>query len=255
MIVVVCDIRDFTDFTAKVHDYIYSNYSERKKVKKLQSTYTDYVSKTRRIAKDALLKDVKDCERAATKSTGDGFMIALSLCDDPSQLKKNQKYPDVERMLINLMKLVEDSDLRSKGGEFAAETKKILRHWGPHLGISSFRKREPDYTKQASFRLAGAVALGVGFFTDNPLDALGHPVNLAFRLCDKALRYSKGRNALSPPILIAKECGRFLLDNGFAAIRKKGRLKHWEFSIHREKIDLKGIEESWCYALNRKDNR
>lgn len=262
LIAVVCDIRSFTDLTARVSEFCESKLVPPDQGAKLLEDYTKYIEQTRTFAEDKILAGIKcpDELSYAVKSTGDGFLVAVAVEDIRFQLDSgeyNQKWLDIAIGLTEgLCHLIEDAEptLGAKG--FGAQTTKFLNEWGCKLGFEADFDDKTRSQEHNSFRVAGAMTMGVGSLvgptqdkSNNWLqyaDAYGHPINLAFRLCHEAYRPADTPPYYSPSILFDRRIARVLLSHSPDALFDS--LKEARIIPYTLPRVLKGIEEAWCFG-------
>ncbi len=154
-------------------------------------------------------------------------------------------------------------------GTIAFETQKFLTGWGEKLGFPL------DGIEDWNFRIAAGAALGVGAFVlfsdpnfgageswpSDPcrqVDANGHVVNVAFRLCSRAIRLPDLRDGeQTPELLLHRRLGQIMLaaDGGRGGpLAETEPGPKWPFEGKRLEIcrfqqKLKGVEDSWCYGV------
>lgn len=269
LIAVVCDIRGFTDLTARVDDYFQSNLVLPNRLKRLVRAYSDFMLKTQLIAAKEILAPFRGSEclkNFALKSTGDGFLVAVEVASgvDHRMSADETKYPDhwkeiSLRLALGLINLIGSAKVRQAGDTFGIETYKFLKHWGLDIGYSV----PSDETDRPDFRVAGSMAMGIGSLANRNTraqksspseptydDAYGHPVNLAFRLCDLAARVNDDSNVVSPYFMLDRRVARLLMSiDEYVA-----RLKSKTLTPFRFEKPVKGIEEQWCFAFEKVEN-
>ncbi len=264
----VCDIRGFTELSARAYDFIQSDRTPFEAARHLTNDLAKYMEQTRELTKEKIIEPLRRGLKPKTwrkkirldyavKSTGDGYLLAIKLDDVQNQRSPRVSPKAWKKNALNvircLAKLVNDSKPRS--GKFAAVTARFVKKWGQRIGIDAKAK---GFDRTAR-RVAGAVTIGNGFLyrsrdwqkkRDPPWeDAYGHPVNLAFRLCDKAGRLTSANPGSdpSPWILLDRRVGRLLLEDESGKSSRK--VLNFRLRPFMERLVLKGIEENWCYAL------
>ncbi len=271
----VCDIRGFTDLTARVDEYVQSVLNPEATCKQLVKHYTLYMIETQRLARakiiDPLLRQYKNLSYAV-KSTGDGYLVAIELgaiyYHVPRSGFDDNWLQKALRLTKGLVELVKEAEPKAGGGEFGILTYEFLKRWSEEIGVDMdwINSKSPRFDATQS-RVAGALAMGTGFLSgramkdeakDKPnlryADAFGHSVNMAFRLCNAAGRRREERQGgrdVSPFILIDRRVARLLL----AAEKRydselEQELRGYGLIPYKDPIGLKGIEENWCYALD-----
>lgn len=266
LIAVVCDIRGFTDLTARVDDYFQSNLVVPQRVGELLTAYSNFMITTQERAAELILQPLKKLKihrDYAVKSTGDGFLVAVQVASgvhqrmDPDDRDFDPEWKSIAlHLAAGLVELVKSAKVENKAGTFGYETREFIREWGLDIGYTQPDKKSPE------FRVAGSMAMGIGSLavrnksvTEAPVgmedpthdDAYGHPVNLAFRLCDLAARVPDDGGECSPYILLDRRVARLLL----ATKNYASQIESLELSPFRFPKVLKGIEELWCYGLQR----
>lgn len=259
---VVCDIRGFTELTGRVNSFASSLLHGKEKVDRLLQRYTRYVEMSQKETKRILLRDLDD-QKYAVKGTGDGLLIALELESDWEKAIEPDLDDFQERvasLTTNLVRLVKASEITPEAA-VGKYTDNFLDDWGVHLGL------DQELLDHFELRIAAAMTLGVGFLwpgedertggTEGNVeeqdtsasygDAVGHTVNLTFRLCSQAGRRIDG-GRLTPPILVDRRTGAVLLQS------ERKYFEDWELKCYHFWSHMKGIEESWCYAVLHPDD-
>lgn len=271
LIAVVCDIRGFTTLTTRMDEYFHSSLLLPSHVGDMLAKYSSFMERTQKLASEMIVKPLKDLgvpTKFAVKSTGDGFLVGVEVAKIRDHDNKVDFSPEDNktasrialRLVQGLKDLVIDAEL-IPGNKFGGEVYKFLKEWALHLGVEVPKREE----RKPDFRVAGALAMGMGILevrneSTAPYeakakkeiipthdDAYGHPVNLAFRLCDASARASKGGGApYSPYILLDRRVARSLLPIEDLETELHG----WEIKPFELTKPLKGIEETWFYALS-----
>lgn len=263
LVAAVCDVRGFSKLQAHIDEFIVSTLTPRTRSSQIGQANLVLMRKTRACAEDIfeqrLRKDLGEDEandlEYAIKSTGDGYLVAVQL----EELKPNKTIEVLEiyniewqRVACSLAKalceLYDDSKLqRTKKGSFGHLTLSFLEEYGIELGLSA-----EEYERQGAFRVPGAMAMGSGTIKPrkklltgdgNRGDAYGHPVNVAFRLCDHAGRFDPDKETISQPVLLDRRVGRLIASSPDGLLKKR--------PLPLDPVTLKGMEERWCYALGK----
>lgn len=262
LLAAVCDIRGFTRLQARIDDYIVSTLTSDNQSVELANHKRKFARQSRRRAEQVFIEHVAehvDSDDYAIKSTGDGFLVAVrwvtlkegikTKIRDDSYYKRENRKVKIEGLIRALQALYVDSDLNSKAkNSIGSLTRNFLITHGRLLGIS-WR----ECIEKGEYRIPGALAMGAGTLTPanvrfdrkppgNVGDAHGHPVNVAFRLCDKAGRRDGERDELSPAVLCDRRVGRILET-------LKVKFAGWEARRGFPVPELKGLEENWCYGF------
>ena len=195
-------------------------------------------------------------EEYVVKSTGDGFLVAFKLEEGVEHLYEKRKNDRWKQCATNLVDGLKDLVRRAKPQKgasytFGEHTYRFISNYGKWLGYSAHFLKD----NRCCFRVAGAMAMGIGGLINDSSrdpekwnDAYGHPINLAFRLCDKAGRLEEKGGDHSPLILLDRRTARLLMqENG-------GRFQQWKLVPHDHGTELKGIEETWCFGLREKND-
>lgn len=266
LLAAVCDVRNFSMLQAHIDEHIVSSLTLKEHNQKLGKRKLEYMNDTRERATKIFLKSLtKSMEKGeelkyAIKSTGDGFLVAVEVWDfdskDPPPLLES-KFPELWTrrawaLAEALWVLHEDSKVtnrREKQRTLGGLTSAFLKDFATELGLS-----KKDYTERGYFRVPGALAMGSGTITpahgNERGDAYGNPVNIAFRLCEQAGKFNDKNDRtkqISPPVLLDRRVGRLLAS--FKPARSA-----WVV-LPLDEVTLKGIEEKWCYALQKRKQR
>jgi hypothetical protein len=291
----VLDIRNFTELTARVDEISRAPHLERATREGILEAYRDYVQNTQDVVKEAVSSLTKELGKDyAIKPTGDGLLVSIALQDvrlgagdDSLALDRAQAHDVLNKAIKAVSVVVRRSytptqvDSNDTGSRIYHFTKQFLESHGRMLGYS-----KDDLTIHRRFCLTAGCAFGLGTFitsedstfgvqsyfagrldqklqrqlkSTKPLrhvDANGHAVNLAFRLCDASTREveraardrerHEGAGAdMSPPILLQRQLFHFM----FSSHNNWKEPDGWKAKEWRLRHALKGIEDSWCYGL------
>ncbi|MEF8718744.1 MAG: hypothetical protein V5B44_13845 [Candidatus Accumulibacter necessarius] len=285
----VLDIRNFTELTARVDEVSRANYIEQARRISVLNGYREFVENTQKDAKEQLLEIAKKIQNRpwALKPTGDGLLFAIQLQDieieegSPSDCGNYDIFPlkvaaveDIKYIIeaiINIIKGSHTLKLECNGQpNVGLKTKDFITNHGSLLGYG------PDDLRKFFF-LAGACTMGIGNFTttqdtvfgckwldddqQRAIDANGHAVNLAFRLCSNAAKPLDGDSSVnttfapspkmnrSPAILLQRELVHFVTshDSGWEKAHNNGG--DISFRHYRLQQELKGLECRWCYGI------
>lgn len=275
---VVCDIRDFTELTAHVHEFVSRPTTVRKRADVVLKQFLDLITVTQQDAERLLTpKSLLAQRKFARKGTGDGLMLSVPLGAWPPEGRLDDEWiqragKTVHEMAQRLVRYI-NSRKMAPGNTLASRLEAFLTEFGRELGIPGDSKT--GVPKKPSLRLAGAMTLGLGFlftakedagsstggttaYAVSPGDAFGHPVNLAFRLCGEAARlhaadtrsrtrFPPGDKETSPNVLFDKHVGHVLL-----RYEKLNRpRKVIGVGPYARRLAMKGVEETWCYSLRK----
>ena len=275
ILTIVCDLRDFTDLTARVDRYIRSDFTSASDKINLYNAYRDYVYQTQSIARKELTRGL-DNQQIALKATGDGYMMCVKLkdvniFDIQSSLREHQNktYSVIHKSIENLCKLVSNAHSDSYDPEtIRFLTERFIEEYGLKIGM------EKEWIDEKGILLiAGAVTLGVGLLWPGseelkqgssdihgahpseerelrPVsygEALGHNVNLCFRLCNEAGRpISDNEITRSSLILMDRRVAYILLEHNQSIREGMFKIRPIDYPLH-----VKGIEEIWHYCLEK----
>jgi hypothetical protein len=261
LLAAVCDVRGFSTLQNHIDEYIVSGLTLDGRGDEIAKENLNFMASTRKragkIFRDSLLRLGQDANQLkyALKSTGDGFLVAVEIMLLEGVNWNRKKYPKhwaprAWALANALMSLYEDSKRSRDRASLGGMTSRFLRKFGKELGLA-----KKDYQKRGLFRVPGALAMGSGTITraiesvrdnreGNRGDAYGHPVNVSFRLCDHAGRFNEETEEISPEVLLDRRVGRLLTS-------EKPPVDGWVVEP-LDRVALKGMEETWCYALRKK---